>query len=186
VNAPSNERREYFRVKDHLFVEFREVDEEEFGVLEKSFKEGTTSASSQGQGEFKFAGSTFGKDEIFGYLEMLDRKLNMIIDLLSRRDPTFHGTYTDLVVSGSGLKYFSDVELQEGAFLEVRLVLPFLSKPRIIALAKVVRSRKRVVEGRQTWETAVSFVAMNEKDRDVLVGYVFSKERESLRTRHKR
>jgi hypothetical protein len=43
---------------------------------------------------------------------------------------------------------------------------------------------ERQTEGGDEWETAISFVAINEKDRDVLVSYVFSKERESLRSRH--
>ena len=37
------------------------------------------------------------------------------------------------------------------------------------------------LEDRDAWEIAIRFVEINEKDRDLLVGYAFSKERESLR-----
>ena len=123
----------------------------------------------------------FGKDDLYTYLEMLDRKLNVVIDLLSTRDHPFHGSYMDVVISGSGLRYASDMRLEEGSLVEIRLVLPFFPKLRIAALGEVARCERLFIEDRETWETAIRFVEINEKDRDVLVRYVFSKERESLR-----
>ena len=110
---------------------------------------------------------------------MLDRKLNMVIDLLSRKDQVFQGSYVDVVLSGSGLKYVTNTKLDTGVFVEIRLALPFFPQPRIAALGKVVRCQRRHVKGKDEWEASVKFVAINEKDRDLIVGYVFSKERES-------
>lgn len=182
MTLPSTERREFFRVKDRLFVEFREINREESEDLEKNLRgSNSTPGSLGGRVEIGQLDTVLGKNEIYAYLEMLDRKLNMILDLLSRREPAFHGAYLDVVLSGSGLSYVSDIKLEEGAFLEVRVVLPFFPKPRIGALGKVVRSQKCSTGDKEAWETAVSFVTINEKDRDILVGYVFSRERELLR-----
>ncbi len=181
MTVPSTERREFFRIRDRLFIEFREVDFEESLALQKNLRESNSMSESLQQFDLRSPNAAFGQDDIYAYLEMLDRKLNMVIDLLSRKDQVFHGSYLDVVVSGSGLKFVSDIKLDEGVFVEIRIVLPFFPKPRIAALGKVARCLEQLVDGRDVWETAVSFVAINEKDRDVLVGYVFSKERESLR-----
>jgi hypothetical protein len=87
----------------------------------------------------------------------------------------------DIVLSGSGFKFASEEQLDEGSFVEVRLVLPFFPKPRIAALGEVARCQRCNLEDKDVWETAIRFVEINEKDRDLLVGYVFSKERESLK-----
>jgi hypothetical protein len=185
VTRPSTERREFFRVKDRLFIEFRLVDEEESLVLEKTLRESNPVPEPlRGQAEFASPDAAFGRDEIFAYLEMLDRKLNMVIDLLSRKEHVYQGSYMDVTLSGSGIKYVSETRLDEGAFMEIRLVLPFFPGTRITALGKVVRSRRLSAGDKDAWETAVSFAAINEKDRDILVRYVFSKERKTLRTRH--
>lgn len=185
MTRPSIERREFFRVKDRLFVEFRVVDEEESRVLEKTLRElNPASELLTGQAEFAPPDDAFGKGEIFAYLEMLDRKLNMVIDLLSRKEHVYHGSYMDVTLSGSGIKYASETKLDEGVSMEVRLVLPVFPGARIVALGKVVRSRRLSAEGKDAWETAVSFAAISERDRDILVRYVFSKERKTLRTRH--
>jgi c-di-GMP-binding flagellar brake protein YcgR len=123
--------------------------------------------------------------ELYSYLEMLDRKLNTIIDILSRKDNVFHSKYVDIDISGAGIKYCSDTKLEEGSYLELRIILPYFPNPRIAALGRVVRSSHQSVEGKDSWETAVSFVSLSEKDRDILISYVFSKEREILRANQK-
>lgn len=173
------ERREFFRIEDRLFIEFRQIDPEESLALQKEQAPDSPSEHLQ-QVEFR-PSSAFGKDDVYAYLEMLDRKLNMVIDLLSRKDQVFHGSYTDVVLSGSGLKYVSDVRLDAGVFVEIRLVLPFFSKPRIVAFGKVVRCERHPGEGKDAWDISVQFAVISEKDRDALIGYAFSKERESLR-----
>ena len=180
MTVPPDERREFFRIEDRLYIEFRQVDRDESLALEKNLQ-GSNSMSEYllQQVEFRSPNAALGKDDIYGYLEMLDRKLNMVIDLLSRKDQVFHGSYVDVVLSGSGLKYVTDTKLDAGAFVEIRLALPFYPQPRIAALGKVVRCQRHHAKGKDVWETSVKFVAINEKDRDVIVGYVFSKERES-------
>jgi hypothetical protein len=185
MTDPPAERREFFRVRDRLYIEFRQVDPEESLVLEKNLQESNAMSDAlRNVGLSSSNTAAFRKDDIYAYLEMVDRKLNMVIDLLSGKDQLFHGLYVDVVVSGSGLKYVSDRKLDAGVLVEFRLALPFFPKSRIAALGKVVRCEKRDVKGNDAWETSVSFVAINEKDRDVLIRYVFSKERKASGREH--
>ncbi len=179
------ERREFFRIKDRLLVEFRQVDYEESIALQEGLHRSGLLTESLEQIKPRHTNAVFVRDDVYEYLELMDRKLNTILDLLARRDGLFHSKYVDVVVSGSGIKYASDIRLDEGAFLELRIGLPFSPGQRIAVLGRVVRTIRRHNEDKDEWETAISFVAINEKDRDVLVNYIFSKERETLRARQK-
>ena len=177
------ERREFFRISDRLLLEFKEVSHQESLVLEKTLKgpdllPGPAASRADGlPGEH----SAFRKNELYAYLASIDRKLDAIIELLSNRDDRFQSVYVDVTISGSGLKYCSTVKLEEGAYLELRMGLPSFPGRSLRALGRVVRVNPAGIEDRDGWETAVTFAAMSEKDRDDLVCYIFSRERECLR-----
>ena len=42
---------------------------------------------------------------MYAYLESIDRKLDALIELLSKKDNSFQSAYVDVTISGSGLKY---------------------------------------------------------------------------------
>jgi len=184
ADTPRTERREFFRVKDRLYLEVRKVDPEECIALGESLQRSGLLAESLDQATSRRPGTPSSKDEVYEYLELVDRKLDMVLDRLAGREGLFQGKYVDVVMSGSGLRYGSDSELDKGTFVELRIGLPIFRGQRICALGKVMACTKRQAEEQDDFEIAIGFVAINEKDRDVLVSYVFSKERESLRARH--
>jgi len=183
ADTPRSERREFFRIKDHLFLEVREVGSEECAALREGLQRSGLLAESLDQVASRRTGAS-AKDDVYSYLELVDRKLDMVLDQLAGRDGRFCGKYVDVVVSGSGLKYRSDRRLDEGVFLELRIGLPVSRGQRVVALGRVIACTKRPTEEADEWDIAISFVAINEKDRDVLISYVFSRERESLKGRH--
>ncbi len=184
AETPRGERREFFRVKDRLFLEIREVDSEESLALQESLQRSGLLAESLDQVTSRRPGGGSVRDDVYAYLELVDRKLDMVLDKLAGRDDLFRGGYVDVVVSGSGLRYASDRRLEEGTFLELKIGLPICRGQQVVALGRVMTCTERQTEGGDEWETAISFVAINEKDRDVLVSYVFSKEWESRRAKH--
>ena len=184
ADIPRTERRQFFRIKDRLLVEFRQVDYEESLALRESLHRSSLLTESLEQIKSRRPNNAFARDDVYAYLELMDRKIDMILDLLARRDGLFHSKYVDVVVSGSGLRFASNIRVDEGSFLELRIGLPVSQGRRIVALGRVMGSTRQHAAGKDQWETAISFVAIDEKDRDVLVGYIFSKERESLRARH--
>jgi hypothetical protein len=184
AETPRGERREFFRVKDRLFLEIREVDAEESLALRESLQRSGLLAESLDQMTSRRSGGASARDDLYAYLELVDRKLDMVLDQLAGRDSLFHSKHVDVVVSGSGLRYASDRRFEEGAFLELRIWLPVSRGQRVVALGRVMACTRRETDCGDDWEIAISFVAINEKERDVLVSYVFSKERESLRAKH--
>jgi hypothetical protein len=178
-----DEKREFFRIRDRLLVQFRQVSFEESLLLEKSLKHTFSFLSPSDPRTSELPTSPAFIRDLFTYMEVLDRKLNMIIDVLSRKDDAFHSKYLEVDISGAGVRFSSDCRLDEGSYMEMRIILPCFPDVRIGALGRVIRSHQSSPAGADAWETAVRFVAMSDNDRDILINYVFAREREHLRVR---
>ena len=182
MDPTGSERRQFFRISDRLLLEFKEVSRQESLVLEKTLKEPDLFPDLPASGADALPErSAFRKNEMYAYFESIDRKLDALIELLSPKDNSFQSAYVDVTISGSGLKYCSATKLDEGAYLELRIGLPSFPGRPIRALGRVVRVTPTRTEDGEGWETAVGFTAISEKDRDALVGHIFSRERERLR-----
>ncbi len=181
-----DDRREYFRITDRLLVEVREIGYEESLALGKSLQQSDFMPDSESDTSSRsFRSPSFERNELYEFLEVLDRKLNIILELLLKKDERFYNEYTDVNISGAGLKYLSEKEVPEGAYVDLRIVLPFFPNPRIAAVGMVVRSSlTSAEEGKDAWETAIKFIAISERHRDVLINYIFAKEREQLRAKN--
>jgi hypothetical protein len=181
-----DERREFFRIRDRLEIEFRAVDQAEFLRLERIIKYNPTQAFSQPQNSRPKKKSGDGSDgeALISYLGKLDRKLSVILDLMtkSKLDDLYTRRYVEVEISGSGLSFVSDVPLPEDGYAEFRLMLPVFPYPNIPVLCRVVRNVKREEDSRVDWEIACKFLAINDSDRDLLVQYIFGRERERIRS----
>ena len=185
--SDGGERREFFRIKDRLEVEFRAVDDAEFLKLEHIIKYNPTQVLMQPQNSVakkNKPGSGSDEEALISFLAMLDRKVSVIIDLLtkSKAEDLYTSRYVELEMSGSGLSFISDVPLPENGYAEFRLMLPVFPYPRIPVLCRVMRSMKREENSHIDWEIACKFLAINDSDRDLLVQYIFGRERERIRS----
>ena len=185
--AGGGERREFFRIKDRLEIEFRSVDHAEYLRLERIVKYNPTQVFGQqpnNKPKKKKLGDGSDGEALSSYLGMLDRKLSIILDLLtkSRLDDLYMRRYVEVEISGSGLSFISDVPLPENGYAEFRLMLPVFPYPNIPVLCRVVRNVKREEGSRVDWEIACKFLAINDSDRDLLVQYIFGRERERIRS----
>jgi hypothetical protein len=182
----AGERREFFRLRDRLEIEFRVVDNEEFLKLERIVKYNPTQVFIQAPKERIVKSESFGPDgeSLFSYLAILDRKLSIITDLLTKPpvDDLYTKRYVDIEISGSGLFFVSDVSLPENGYTEFRLILPVFPYPKIPALCRVVRSARREENSHPQWDTACKFLTINDSDRDLLIQYIFGREREQIRS----
>ncbi len=183
MKAPGgDERREFFRMHDRLLVGFRQISYDESLFLEKHLKELLPSHVPDRRLIEMPTTPAFIRD-LYSYLEVLDKKLDTIINTLSKNNELFRTRYVDVDISGSGVRFFSDVKLEEGDNVEVRIVLPGFPDMQIGALGRVVRIRTNVRANEEGWEVAVRFTGISERDRDLLINYLFSKERERMRAK---
>ncbi len=183
----AGERREFFRLRDRLEIEFRAVDHAEFLRLEHIVKYNPTQVFMHPQNDkTKKNKSSDGSngEALISFLTVLDRKLSVIVDLLTKSsvDDLYTRRYVELEISGSGLSFVSDVPLPENGYAEFRLMLPLFPYPKIPVLCRIVRSVKREENSQVDWEIACKFLAINDSDRDLLIQYIFGREREQIRS----
>jgi hypothetical protein len=174
-----NERREFFRISDDLLLELRQVTIEEAEVLKNVLPHSNVLSGTLS----KLPEKTLIPDDICTYLETLDRKIDLIIDMLSGKQMSFDKLCVEADISGSGIQFSSNSKLDLDTFVELRIGSALLAHQTITVLGKVVRCNQLPTEDRDMWNIAISFVAINEKDRDVLVNYIFSRERQYLLSR---
>lgn len=183
----NSEGREYFRVEVRLPIEFRGISQDEYLNLENTVKHSSTQIIDKAN-EMRFLKEIISNDEkekgqIFAYIKLIDKKLDMILDLLykSKDDGLYLNRYINVNISGAGVRFTTDVNLHEGEHVELKVTLPFPPYPKITSLCDVLRSVACNINGIANWETALTFRTINEDDRDLLINFIFAKERELLR-----
>ncbi len=183
------DQREYFRIEDRLPIEFRSVGPEEFARLEDIIRYNPACTPMDKSREMHFPGCAASQEKdrdsgLYAYLRVLERKLDMILDLLGPGEygEPYKALYTSVNISGAGIKFASHEPLSEGERVELRVALPLAPYSRISTLCEVVRAEPLAEREGKEWLIALKFLVVNDFDRDVLVNYVFAKEREKLRS----
>ncbi|OPY03918.1 MAG: PilZ domain protein [Syntrophorhabdus sp. PtaB.Bin184] len=178
------ERREFFRVTDRIPLEFRPISRDEFLKLQDVIRYSSTQVVDrlheihflEGQGELKET-----TDQLHEYMRMINRKLDLILEILGRSstDDSYIAVKTDVNISGAGVQFACEAPLKEGDLVELKIIVPVFPYPRITCLCEVVRADRTDNAG--FFRYALKFMVINEKDQDVLVNYIFLKERQYLR-----
>lgn len=188
------EKREFFRIRDQLEIEFREIDQKEFALLEREIKyrpsQGFESNSLKVPHEDGRAGEN-DKETLIPYLRIMDRKLSAILDLLARtshdlrvnQTKLFTAWYGEIEISGGGLSLVMTTPFAARTLLHLKVMLPIFPYPTIHTLCEALRHRETLVNGVPNWRNALKFRTINDLDRDLLVSYIFDKEREQTRLR---
>jgi hypothetical protein len=186
------EKREFFRIKDRLEIEFREIDKQEFLQLEREIKYrpsqlcGLDSRMTYTEDGRKWEDD---KETLIPYLRLIDRKVSAILDLLSRSShdlrvgqaKLFTAWYGEVDISGAGLSFILQTPIPEQTLLHLKVMLPIFPYPTIHALCEAIRRRKISNEDSTGWKNALRFLVINDLDRDLLISYIFDKEREQIR-----
>ena len=182
-----DDKREYFRIKDRLAIEVRVITDDEFQQLEDAIRYNPTQVIDKSY-DMHFLKESFSNEEkektqILSYLVMIDKKLDMLIDFLykPKKDELFHTSYMEVEVSGNGIKFFTDLDIHGGDYTEIRIVIPRFPYPKITALAQVLGGEECFVNGIKHCEVITRFIVIHEEDRDLLINYIFVKDRERLR-----
>lgn len=182
------ERREYFRIRDRIPISYRKLSEKEAMNLKKLIRY----SSSANIEDFKGLGSIIEKihkkigeeDELFLFLSMIDKKLDRIMEYImtqKRENDTEEIKYHDVEISGSGMKFYPELESDVGDLLEFKIILPIFGFPKIYAIGRVQRTGKEEFDGELKSYIAVKFLEINENDREILIRYLFKRQREMIR-----
>ncbi|MFO7784305.1 MAG: PilZ domain-containing protein [Thermodesulfobacteriota bacterium] len=176
----SGNRRKYYRARIALPISWEVLDDEEKAVVEKGLgvtllKKGCLPSPID---EY-LADAPPGSEEkrIYRCLQLVNNKLNFIIDHLmgswDERRPM-----DDLIeISGSGLKFITGDPLSVGDMLRMNLVMPDSFHYQMELLAEAVR----VEPEKDHYLVAASIKAIDEESRDAIVQAVFRRQRQEIR-----
>ena len=176
MDLGEDDRRDFFRITETLRLESRPISSTEAAALTNSL---TTDRTLSGNLSSHSRRRTRMRDDTYEYLQSIDRKLDLIINLLTSAGSQFESQHLRVDVSGSGLRFESSVSFEVGTFLDLRIGVISSSYGDVRAVGEVVRSRV-IDEERRVWEVAVRFVAISEVDRDRLVHHIFSSQRQQM------
>jgi len=171
--------RKHVRVDDVLKVDYGKISQQDY----KRYK---------GKQEIIFK-NTFGKafeapqienvslELLYKLIYQANQKIDRILDMLeSKNAEKYESVGTECVnISGSGIKFIANRSFSIGDIVALRVFLSLVSKTWINILGKVVSSTESGSENK--YDVAVKFEELAENDREIIIGYVFKRQRELLR-----
>lgn len=190
MNATVAEQREYFRVDDEVLLAWRTVDEAEVAIATRHLLHGAADAfgvaaqlaASSRHTEVLHKRVAASQPEVAAYLATLDRKIDLIGRLLLGQASEARGArLLEADLSATGIGFDTDEALDEGACLELRIVL-LPTHVGVQALGRVVRSVAGAGGG---WRVAVNFETISAADRESLIEHVLGRQQTLLRERRR-
>jgi hypothetical protein len=117
--------------------------------------------------------------------ETVDRKLTMILRLFAESSTSRLGAESCFPVnlSGGGLMMGIPDKLASGDKLELHITLPVFPPIEVAVIGEVVRVAPAENAGDTVpeYDTAVKFTDIKEDDREMIIKYVFKRQRHTLR-----
>jgi len=121
---------------------------------------------------------------VLRYLQILDAKLNWLIERLGDEDKGLEGQGETLDLGGNGFCFVTGESLPVGALLRIKLKLSSTALP-VESLGKVLRVEPRINSGFEDsrFSVAVRFVEIGDLQREQIIQFIFGQERQELRRR---
>ena len=112
----------------------------------------------------------------------IEQKLNVLIKLAGDKAHGIPNAKNGIVkdISAKGLMMKTEAELDEGEHLMLRISPPTFPSFILDAVGKVLSCN---TAGKGVRNCKVEFTALNPDDREILIAYVFKRQREILRSR---
>jgi len=176
----SQNRRKYYRANIVLPVSWEVLKGEDKSLVEKGL--GATllkRGSLPSPIDEYLAQAEPGSQEkhLYRCLQLVNNKLNYIIDHLMSASGDQRPRDDVIEISGSGLKFLTDEALSAGDLLRMDLVMPESLHYQMELLAEVVR----VEPFEEQHLIAANIVAIDEESRDAIIQAVFQKQRQEIR-----
>jgi hypothetical protein len=122
--------------------------------------------------------------QLFHHLQVIDAKLNWLIERLGDEDKGLTSQGETLDIGGNGLCFLISETLAVGTLLRIKLKLSSTSLP-VELVAKVLRVEPRTDGSGESskFAIAVRFVEIGDVQREQIIKFIFDKERQALRRR---
>jgi len=173
------------RVDDILKVDYRKISHKDYKKCENNpeviFKNTFGEPSKVPEIEGKIEGVNL--ELLYKLIYQTNLKIDRILDILETKDNERHASVGNecVNISGSGIKFATNHHFLIGNIIALRIFLPIdlVSGSWINVLGKVMSVAESDSENK--YNTAVKFIDLPEDDREIIIKYVFKRQRELLR-----
>jgi PilZ domain len=177
--------RENVRVDDILKVDYRKVSHENYNQYESNPEIIFKNTFGEPDKIPEVVGNVEGVDLelLYKLIYQANQKIDHILDILETKDTERDASAISesINISGSGMKFVTNHPFLIGDIIALRifLSLDLATGSWINVLGKV----KSFTESgaKNTYNTAVKFINLSEQDREIIIRYVFKRQRELLR-----
>ncbi len=189
-NSSGAKEREYVRISDFLCMECSVRHGDEKAVLDAFHKRanrkvptrltaGTFFTQRDDRSEFAEV-----EREILKVLVGMDTKIDAVVRFLGSGDRQALAIFTPRWVDlgGSGIRFIVSEPVAEGDFLEIRLQLPDFEGAPVPILGQVIRAIPSPRRDEPGSEVAVRYRVIEEEDRDRIIRYIFTRQRDAIRS----
>ena len=173
LNHSTSNRREYSRVDAYIPLEFRLVPSEEYKLVKSRISGDVTLA------DFNLMPPWENHPDM-EYLDLLNKKLDTIIQMLAIQYEGFHSlSFKYVSMSGSGMKFSAQRHFSLGDLLEFKMMLTMHQPAALYVYGEVIRVESQT----KCFFITVCFSMIEDTIRDKIIRFVFETEREMLRER---
>jgi PilZ domain len=186
--AVVDDRREWLRIDDCLFLEYQLVGEASIPIVipaDRAAEELIATFISKPT-EDLLAGAHLGGTEsvMVPWLKKIDWVMEVILQRLVHlsKEGVALPRLTAVNISGGGISFFSSRRFQEGDQLDLRLILP----PFTAIQTRVAVTRVTPMEGESGtagWCTGTRYVQIEQDDHECLIRHILHSQAERLRAR---
>jgi len=120
---------------------------------------------------------------LYNIICQANHKIDRILDMLESQNNQAHAFVGGecINISGSGMRFAANHRFSIGDIIALRVFLPMAlaSRSSINVLGKVKSVTK--TDSKNSYDTAIKFKNLSEDDREIIIRYVFTRQRELLR-----
>jgi hypothetical protein len=184
------DRRRFYRIDDQVALTYQQLDERQLAAALDRLQVGhpdkltlvSTFAATSAQMKRSLDRFRHDLPEVASYLEGLNEKLDLMVQLLAASDGGLSERPThDVSLSAAGLSFRTDEPLEPRSILEIQLLM-FPTYLCARAFGTVVRcERAQDGSGAEGYFVAVDFSHIRELDRDMIIRHITQRQSSMLR-----
>ncbi len=178
-----DEKRKYLRTDTSLVAKFSPISQEEF--KRKKILYASSRSSSSAESKFYEGNLDHCTRTVLEAIIRLEQKIDRLSSLLFSGE--FHKyQYTGEVIniSGGGLRLVSPVNFPKGSYLDMCIFFPPAFNNPFFVIGEVRKRKVAMGKNADTvgqYHLGIKFAAIDEKDREAIIRYIFRTERQRLR-----
>ncbi len=187
-SVSASDRRRFFRIDDTVNIFYRVVDEQT-ALNSSELNEDLLSSCSlvtaldvlEQESRMSLHWLEKHQPEVADYLKVINSKVNLLAQAVLKQGQDFSdSSLCETNISASGLSLGVETPIEEGKYLEIKLLLTS-TLAVIVLYGKVVYCKKNNEPEGKPYQIAIDYVNLRESDREILIKHIVKRQMQQIR-----